>query len=77
MPANVGGASERRSTSQCAISLRDQFLRGQHLAGFSHLIGHVDAQALEAGLACLRAGVVDSNVAIKGHVQVSPHRPTM
>jgi hypothetical protein len=56
-----GRASERRSTSQFAISLRDQFLRGRgrYLARFPHVIRYVDGQALEAGLTGLRAGVVD------------------
>ena len=69
MPTRVGGPAASTSSSQWAIPLRVQYLRG--LGGWLDFDrgrsrrGLVDPQALEAGFGGLGARVVDADVALE------------
>ena len=69
MPTSVGTSSARRSASHSAMPRRVQHLRsdggGGNLPGHGVTLGQVDAQPLQAGGRCLRAGVVDADAALE------------
>ena len=65
MPTSVEVSSASRSTSHSAMPFRVQYLRGDGggctSTGGRIAIGHVDAQALQAGGRRLRARIVDAD----------------